>query len=218
MPVPELDFQVVGVEAVVDAAAPTLAFELLVDHRDGDELIHNVMLQTQIRIEAVRREYEGGEQAALFDLFGEPERWGQTLRSLHWTNVSVMVPAFRRHTRVALHVPCTYDFNLAATRYFDGLSGGVVPLCLLFSGTVFYEGEGMPLQVGQISWEKQAECELPVKTWRQMMDRHYPGCSWLCLRKDIHDRLLRYKSRCSLPTLEQAMEQLLDEADAQVTR
>ena len=39
------------------------------------------------------------------DLFGEPERWGQTLRSLLWTHASVVVPSFQGNTMADLHVP-----------------------------------------------------------------------------------------------------------------
>ena len=72
------------------------------------------------------------------DLFGEPERWGQTLKTFLWTHVSTIVPAFSGTTEVSLPVPCTFDFNVAATKYFAGLEEGEIPVCVQFSGTVFY--------------------------------------------------------------------------------
>jgi hypothetical protein len=33
--------------------------------------------------------------------------------------------------------------------------------------------------------------------------------AWLCLRKDIFDRLSEYRSRCGVPTWEHALEALL---------
>ena len=35
-----------------------------------------------------------------------------------------------------------------------------------------------------------------------MMEHYYPNTAWLCLRKDVFDRLYRYKSRRGLPTWE----------------
>ena len=57
------------------------------------------------------------------DLFGEPERWSQTLRSLLWTHASVVVPSFQGARLVDLPVPCTFDFNVAATKYLRRLDG-----------------------------------------------------------------------------------------------
>ena len=109
-------------------------------------------------------------------------------------------------------MPCTYDFNVAATKYFYALSDGEVPITLLFSGTVFYAAADGALQVDQIPWEKEATFRLPVKTWQEMMDLYYPNSAWLRLYRDTFDRLHRYKIRHGLPTWEQALERLLDGA------
>ena len=92
------------------------------------------------------------------------------LRNLLWTHVNVNVPPFRDSTMVDLPVPCTFDFNVGATKYFHGLGDGDVPLCVMFSGTVFYARDGEPMQVSPISWEKEARFSMPVKVWREMMD------------------------------------------------
>jgi hypothetical protein len=63
--------------------------------------------------------------------------------------------------------------------------------------------------VSQISWEKEAEYRLPASTWRALMDQHYPDSAWLSLRKDVFDRLARYKSLQGLPTWEQTLDRLL---------
>src|SRR6202040_379549 len=107
-------------------------------------------LRCQILIEASKRRYTGGEQERLQDLFGAPERWGQTLRGMLWTHASTVIPPFKETTIVDLPVPCTFDFNVAAAKYFAGLGDGEVPLCLQFSGTAFYESSEDSLQVAQI--------------------------------------------------------------------
>jgi hypothetical protein len=205
-----LSFQVDGAEAVPFAASPLLVFKLHVTNTDRAEAIQTVVLRCQIQIEATRRRYGAAEQERLLDLFGEPERWGQTLRTMLWTHASVVVPPFQGNTLVDLPVPCTFDFNVAATKYFAGLVDGEAPVCLLFSGTVFYEGGDGALQVSQISWEKEARYRLPVRTWQQMMDHYYPNSAWLSLRRDVFDRLYQYKMGRGIPTWEQALESLLN--------
>ena len=66
---------------------------------------------------------------------------------------------FRGTTEAILPVPCSYDLNIAATKYFYVLEEGEVPLLFLFSGTIFYAGADGRLQVQQISWNN--ECSLP---------------------------------------------------------
>ena len=108
-----------------------------------------------------------------------------------------------------LSVPCTFDFNIAATKYFDGLTDGEVPICFQFSGTVFYANAGGGLQVAPISWDKETRFRLPVKVWRDMMESYYPNSAWLCLHKDAFDRLHQYKVRHGIPSWEEAIESLI---------
>jgi hypothetical protein len=209
--VPDLNFQIEGAEGVAHAAAPLLAFKLRVANAgDASEPIQTVALRCQIQIEAAHRRYSENEQERLLDLFGEPERWGQTLRTMLWTHASINVPPFVGSVLVDLPLTCTFDFNVAAAKYFAGLEDGEVPLLLLFSGTIFYEAEDGALQVSQIPWEKEAKYRLPVRVWKEMMDIYYPNSAWLCLRRDVFDRLYRYKMRRGIPTWEQTLENLLN--------
>jgi hypothetical protein len=210
---PELDFQVEGAEAIPYSAAPQLALKLRVRSTPAAQPVHSAMLRCQVRIDPARRPYQSGEQEKLFELFGEPRRWGQTLRGMLWAHANLLLPGFTGEALADLPVPCTFDFNVAVARYFHALEGGAVPLCLLFSGTVFYEAEGGQLQVAQVPWEKEALYQLPVRVWKDMMDLYYPNSAWLCLRRDVLDRLGRYKTEKLLPTWEQALERLLDAAD-----
>jgi hypothetical protein len=218
---PDLHFEVEGAEPERFAAVPLLLFKLRVTEvlpRGGQPtLVHSIDLRCQVRIEPARRRYGAGEQERLLDLFGTPERWGQTLRPLLWTHVTAAVPSFTGSTLVDLPVPCSYDLNLAATRYFAALEDGDLPLCFLFSGTIFYEAVDAALQVQQIPWEKEAYFRLPAATWRRLMDCYYPNSAWLCLRKDVFDSLDRYRSHEALPTWEQALERLLSRATEPMT-
>jgi hypothetical protein len=209
---PDLDFAVDGAEVVTFAVAPTLALKLRITD-SGEEPVHAVMLDCQVRIEAPRRRYVPAERERLGDLFGDPSRWSQTLRSLLWTHASVNVPPFAGSVLVDLRLPCTYDFNVQVTKYFDSLEDGEVPLTLLFSGSVFFAGPGGALQVERVSWSKEAGYRLPVRVWRDVIDHYYPNTAWLNLHKDVFDRLAAYKARRGLPTWEQALEALLLNAE-----
>lgn len=206
---PDLSFQVEGAEPTPYAASPLLSLKLRITNSQVEEAIHSITLRCQIQIEATRRRYDTQDHERLLDLFGEPERWSRTIRSTLWTFTNVTVPPFTGTTLVNLPVPCTYDFNVAATKYFYALDDGEVPLLLLFSGTVFYEAEDGALQVSQIPWNLEAPFRLPVQVWKEMMEHYYPNSVWLSLHKDAFDRLYRYKARHGLPTWEQVLDNLL---------
>jgi hypothetical protein len=207
---PDLSIQVASASVVPFAAVPTVAFQLEIRNSLAAEEIHTVALRCQIQIEVTRRGYTPQEQARLLDLFGHPDRWGQTLRNLLWMHTSMVVPGFEgTGTTVDMNVPCTFDFSVAATKYFEGLAGGDIPLLLLFSGTVFYATPESELQVAPISWELEARYKLPVTTWREMMDIYYPNSVWINLHKDVFERLYRYKLERGITTWERALEHML---------
>jgi hypothetical protein len=208
---PDLAITVEGVEAVPFAASPLLAFRLRVANADPTECIHTVVLRCQIQIEVTRRRYSTSDQERLRDLFGAPDRWGQTLRNLLWANASATIPRFTGATTVDLQVPCTFDFNVAITKYFNGLSDGEIPVRLMFSGTVFYSTADGDLQVAPISWKTETEFRVPLKVWKDMMDEWYPNSAWLCLRRDVFEELHRFKVDRGIPTWEQAFETMLAE-------
>jgi len=210
---PDLIFSVDTAEPIAFAASPTLALKLRVTNRPDDELIHSIVLQIQIQIEATRRRYEPSNKLKLADLFGDPDRWSRTLRSMLWTNTNLVIPSFREQTATDLKIPCTFDFNVAATKYFHGVDDGEIPLNLLFSGTVFYSGTDGALQVAPIPWNKEARYRLPVAVWKTMMDDYYPNSTWLSIRRDVFERLYEFKIRNGIATWEEALERLIESSD-----
>jgi uncharacterized protein DUF6084 len=204
---PDLSFAVESVEPMRNSATPTLVMRLKIVNT-GPEEIHSVALNCQLQIEPAQRSYSNMEKSSLADLYGEPERWGTTVRPLFWTSVSATVPAFSGSAVIDLRVPCTFDFNVAATKYFHAIGEGEIPVLLLFSGTVFYlTGAGM--QVAPIPWSQQAACRIPAGAWKETMRLHYPNSAWLSLRQDVFDRLYQYKVRNGLPTWEKMIEHVL---------
>ena len=192
------------------AAVPTLLFRLRIADAGGQR-IHTIALRCQLRIEPQRRRYSPEESGDLLDLFGEPARWGETLKPLQFANVSVMIPGFAGNIELDLPVPCTYDFEVAAAKYLHALDDGEVPLLLLFSGTVFAKGNG-GMTVEQVPWHKEASYRMPVKVWRELMDLYFPDSAWIRLRRDTLDDLQRFKARAALPTWDQALAVLLERA------
>ncbi len=214
---PDLSFGIEGAEVLEYAAVPSLVFKLRVENLE-EEAIRSVSLNTQVRISAAQRHYEASEQERLLEVFGEPHRWGQTLRSLLWTHTNLQVPPFTGSVVVDMPVTCTYDLEVVAAKYFYALEDGEVPLEFLFTGTVFYAGEGGGLQAARISWEKEAEYRMPVRLWKEMMDHYFPNSAWIRLHKDAFDQLYDYKVRRGLPTWEAAVEALLHESEQGVER
>ena len=206
---PDLSFEVISAEAVAYSALPMLNFKMRIVNASEEEQIQNINLKCQIMLAVTQRRYNAEEKAKLFELFGEPERWGKTLRAFLWTHVTTVVPRFTGSTVVDLPVPCLYDFEVVSTKYFNALEDGEIPLNFLFSGTIFYEGVAGNLQIGQISWSKEATYRLPVALWKEVIDIHFPNSAWIRLPKDVFDQLYQYKITHGLITWEQVLTQLL---------
>lgn len=205
---PELHFTVEGVEPLSHAAAPALAVRLHV-HNRGDEAIHGALIRCQVNIEAGKRRYAPDEQAALRDLFGQAHLWDRSVRTLLWSQVTLSLPAFAGETQTALHLPCSYDFNAATGKYFQALADDAVPICLLFSGTVFYAHIDAPVQAMPVPWSTETRFNLPVSVWQATMHMYYPHQTFVPMNRDTYQRLCRYTSRQGLTSWEQALNNLL---------
>jgi hypothetical protein len=204
---PQLAFAVESAEAVRFAAAPTVAFTLRIT---SDRPVRSLSLNAQLRIAPARRRYSDRDQERLVELFGPPERWGETLRTFRWTQATVHVGPLEGDTAVELTAPCTYDLEVATAKYFYALEDGDVPLEFLFSGTIFFVSDAGLLQAVQIPWECEATYRMPVRAWKDAMAQHFPGAAWLRLRDDVFERLVAYKSRHALPTWEATLADLLE--------
>ena len=220
---PDLNFKVTGVQAAARGLTPLLHFNLEISNQPATEAIQAVMIQAQIQIQSAQRAYNDAERERLEELFGTPDRWGQTLRNRLWTHASTTVPPFSGQTKVTLPVQCTYDFNVIGTKYFYALEGGEVPLLFLFNGTVFYAGAHGGLLVQQISWDKECVYRMPSEVWTNLMNHHYPNTAWLSVSRDLFDRLSEFKREHGLLTWEQVFELLLDplrrsESEADLSR
>jgi hypothetical protein len=204
------DFVVLGAEPVPHAAAPTLRFSLRVADASGRS-VAGILLAAQVNVDPARRTYDDATRERLVELFGAPERWAATTRSFVWAQASALVPPFTGATDFTLPVPCTYDLEVAAAKYFYSLPGGEIPLTLHFSGTVLYEGDDGRLQLTMVPWSCSARFMLAVETWRAMMAAYYPGGGWVRLETETLDRLAAVKARVGLTSFDAAVRGLLDD-------
>lgn len=208
---PDLHFQVEDASATPNAATPQISFKVRITNSET-EPIHSIALRVQVQIEPARRRYAAAEQERLRELFGEPERWSTTLHSLLWTNANVNVQGFSGTTVIDVPVPCTFDFNVAITKYIYGLENGELPTSLLFSGTVFHAAR-TGMQVAQIPWDREASYRFPVRVWKEMMDLYYPRTAWISLRRETFEKLNEFRAAQGIASWEQALERLLASAE-----
>jgi hypothetical protein len=178
-----------------------------------------IALRCQIRIEPARRGYGEQEAERLLELFGERGRWGDTLKPFQFANTSTVVASFTDSIEVDVAVPCSYDMEVTAARYFHALEGGEIPFILLFSGTVFGDGEKgeKGLWIEQVPWHAEARYRMPVAVWREMMDLYFPNSGWLRLRRDTIDALADFRATRALPTWDDAIVTVLDVARERTT-
>lgn len=208
----ELTFAIGGAEVLRYAVSPQIALRTHVAESTGVD-VHAITLRAQVTIEPQRRRYAAGESALLTDLFGGPERYGDTLRPLLWQHVAQTVLPFRGEAAFDLPLACSYDFEVAAHKYLSALTGGDIPLIVMFSGTVFVRGAtGVATEF--VPWTCEARYRLPVRVWREAMDTFFPNSAWLRLDRETFDELHRFKIAGGYPTWEAAIARLCAEAKA----
>ncbi len=204
----DVDFEVLGARPVKYAAAPMLSFDLQVTETAGAP-VYMIALTVQLMIEPARRRYDDGTRERLVELFGAPERWAVTTRSLVWAKLDVLVPAFTGTITVTVPIACHYDLELAAAKYLHSLPDGEAPLALHFSGMIYYPGDDGGLQMTLIPWSKSIDFRMPVSVWQETIGHYYPGTAWVAVRADTFEALQREKLARGLATLDACVSSLL---------
>jgi hypothetical protein len=200
-------FAVLDVVAEPYAAAPQLTARLRIEETTGQR-IHAIVLRCQVRIEPQRRRYADTESDGLRGLFGDRERWVDTLKPFQWMQCHTTVQGFTGMTEADLALPCTYDLDVIGSRYLHSLHAGDVPLNLLFSGTVFTRGS-TGFGVEQIPWDCEAQHRLPVEVWRRMIASYFPNTGWIRLDADVLTALTDYRTRHGLIGWDETVRRLL---------
>jgi hypothetical protein len=204
-------FAVLDIAPAAWAAAPELTARLRIEERSGTP-VHAVALRCQVRIEPQRRGYDTSDESGLRALFGDRDRWPQTLKPFQWMQCNTTVQGFTGSTEVDLALPCTYDFDVTGSRYLHALGAGAVPIVLMFSGTAFMRGDN-GFAVQQVPWESEARYDLPVKVWRDLIATYFPSSGWVRLDHDVLAALGDYRSRHGLVSWEETVTRLLSDAE-----
>jgi hypothetical protein len=207
--VPQPEFVVTGGAHMPFAAGPTMVFTGAVSEPGGFH-VQSIALSAQVMIDPARRGYDAATRERLAELFGPPASWTPSTQGMAWARVSALVPEFVASAEFSFEVPCTYDLEVAAAKYFYALRDGFIPLSFHFSGTVFYAGEGGRLQVVPVPWSASAQYQLPVAAWRAMIAEHYPGGGWIRISHGTLAALNERRARRGLPSFDACIEELLD--------
>ncbi|MEV0030137.1 DUF6084 family protein [Nocardia sp. NPDC050793] len=206
-PAYSITFAVLGIKPEPYAVTPILSARVGIAAL-AEEPVHAIALRAQVRIEPRRRSYTDEEAAGLTDLFGARERWQDTQRTFLWMHCATTIPGFTGGAEVDLPMQCTYDFEVAGSKYLHALRDGTVPLRFLFSGTVFIRGEG-GFAVQQVPWDREDTFDMPVSVWRDLMAAHFPNSGWIRLSRETLDALSAFKSERGLLGYDDAVTKLL---------
>lgn len=189
----DLQFSVINALPKLHAASPAIRFVLQIRSGEGIEAL---LLRTQIRIEPQWRAYSEAEKPLLRDLFGTPDRWEKTLHALAWADVPVMVTAFTGETQADVNVPCTYDFDVTASRFFSALEGGHIPLRFLFSGSIFRNGANA-FSTERVSWSSECAYRMPYEVWDDTMRAYYGDSALIRIDRETFEYLQRLRAETS---------------------
>ena len=201
---PELGFTVRSAEPVRFAAAPQIALELRIT---ADDRVKALLLRCQVRVAVSQRAYAAGEKGRLDELFGERTRPSQ---SLLWAELVTSVPEFEGETTVEFGLPVSHHVDAAIAKYLRALDAGVVPLALLFSGSIFHASPQDTLSVSPIPWSTEAVYSLPRAVVLKALELHHPDCEPVPLGRDLIRRLDAFRIAKKLAGIDRAIEVLLD--------
>ena len=207
---PDLSFQVEGVEVVANAATPLLAFKLRLSDANPEQTIHTVALRCQIQLEVTRRKYTAEDQERLARSVWRTQPLGPD-PAKSFVDARQSGRAFVHREQPWSIFPCrvrSISMWLPPNISTGWRTGKCRFACSSAAPFSMPVREGS-LQVAPISWDKEARFKLPVKIWRDMMESYYPNSAWLCLHKDAFDRLYQYKVTHGIPTWEEVLESII---------
>lgn len=209
---PDLIFTIISAKVKPFTAVPTLSFQLQIVNTEEEEEVYAAALRCQVLIEATKRAYADHTKEELVELFGEPERWEETVKGLYWMTITLPIPRFNETTIVEVPLPCFEDHISAAGKYFYAVRDGFVPLAFLFSGTLFYRTKDGELQISQVPWHKEAAFKMPASLWNEMMTTYFPHKRWLSIPIRTFEKLFRLKSKGSFASMDDCLDATIEQA------
>lgn len=124
-----------------------------------------------------------------------------------------MLGRFSERTEFTMHVPCTYDMNVSASRYLGALEHAEIPIRILFNGTVFRGAHG-GFQVEMLPWDLDCTARFPIETFREAMDACFPGHTWIRVERATFDKLSRARAARHLRNWDETLNELMGAPDA----
>jgi hypothetical protein len=210
---PDPEFAITAAAHLAFAATPTMVFAAGVTE-PAEQEIQSIALSVQVMIDPARRGYDAETRERLSELFGPPASWTPATQGLSWARVSAVIPSFTGSATFAIEVPCTYDLEVAAAKYFYALEDGFAPLSFHFNGSIFYRPADGVLQMVPVSWSSSAQFQMPVRAWREMIAEHYPGGGWIRLHERTLAALNARRAARGLPSFDVCIEELLGDGAA----
>jgi Family of unknown function (DUF6084) len=206
---PEPEFAITAAAHAAFAATPTMIFSAIANDPSGFE-IQSIALTVQVMIDPARRGYDAHTRERLAELFGPPASWAPATSGLAWARVATTVPSFAGSTTFPVEVPCTYDLEVAAAKYFYAVQEGSIPLSFHFNGNIFFYGADDRLRVVPVAWSTTAKYRMPISTWRAMIAEHYPGGGWIRLSDETLAALNDRRAKRGLPSFDACVQEMLD--------
>ena len=179
-----------------DAAAPTLSFALGVTETSGRE-VFTIALTAQINIDPARRSYDAETRAALVELFGDARALGARPRkSFLWAQVSTLVPSFTGrddvHAARPVHVRPRARRGQVPLQPARRRGAAQLPLHRLGAATAATTAS---CRSCSSRGRARRDWRMPVATWREMMERHYPNGAWVRAARRHASRALSRRRR-----------------------
>jgi hypothetical protein len=206
---PDLTFLIEGATPVAFAVSPQIALAVRVVNAQPEEAVHSALLRCQIQIDATARRYDARESDSMSDLFGDASTFGRAVKRLMWAQATAVVPPFTHEGAFEVHVPCTFDMCISTAKYFRALVEGGAPVVVLFTGTVFHRDAVGALRASPVPWSAEARFTIPAHVWHDALDDHYAGIAPVPVRRDLFERLDRYRRENGLPSWDAVIDRLL---------
>ena len=206
------EFEVIGVEAIPFAAAPTLEFTLRATEPAGGE-VYTIALCSQIQIEPARRTYDDETRTRLSELFGTPERWAATTHSFMWGQVDMLVPSFTGSTEFKLQVRAATTSRsrrpATSTRCRTATSRSTSTSAARSSTRTLTAVCSSSRSLGSARRSSDAGLGL-ARHGRE----YYPHAAWLAVHAETLDRVLRLRAQRGMTSFDATISMLLDRFEA----
>ncbi len=85
---------------------------------------------------------------------------------------------------VEVEVPCNYDLELAATKYFHSVEDGEIPLAFHINGSVYYQAMTGGCRSSRSPGTRSADYRWPSRSGSEMIDAYYPHRGWVPARAE----------------------------------